>query len=133
MPTLRRTARCLETVGWGTDRPSTNSLTARACPSAKNSMISRLRGSAIALNTSLVVLARATAGLYSHIGICATTKSSRNSQVFVLFTLSTVTRRSKLCESVRPVRDGRTGSKGGSDHNHFGDFLLRGPVFSSPL
>ncbi len=74
IPTFFNTLKCLETAGWGSARPCTNSPTGFGLPPAKRLIISRRRGSAIALNTSLVVAALATLGSYSHISICATGK-----------------------------------------------------------
>src|SRR3989442_11835951 len=59
IPTLRSTPRCFDTAGWGIRSLLTSSPTACARPLPSTLMISRRRGSAIALNASVVVAARA--------------------------------------------------------------------------
>src|SRR5829696_10296873 len=59
-PTSRSTRRCLDTCGWARPRSETRSFTGRS-PPARTSRICRRRGSATALNASVVVAARATA------------------------------------------------------------------------
>ena len=58
-PTLRSAPRCFETAGCGSPSATTSVPTARAPHRASNSTICRRRGSAMALNTSAVVGARA--------------------------------------------------------------------------
>src|SRR5262249_44786614 len=57
-PTSRRTRRCFETCGCARPSRSTRSFTGRS-PPARASRICRRRGSATALNASVVVAARA--------------------------------------------------------------------------
>src|SRR3954463_15863178 len=68
--TRRKTCRCFDTAGCGMPRERTRSVTGCSPLPARRSMISRRRGSAIALNTSDVVAARAMVELYSHMGMC---------------------------------------------------------------
>ena len=71
-PTSRNTRRCFETEGCSKPSLLTMSPTGRS-PSARNSRISRRRGSATALNPSEVVDARAMHEIiYSDIGMCQT-------------------------------------------------------------
>src|SRR5919198_586576 len=58
-PTSRRTRRCLDTCGWARPSSRTRSFTGRS-PPARTSRSWRRRGSATALNASVVVAARAT-------------------------------------------------------------------------
>ena len=73
-PTLLSTCRCFETDGWFSASASAISDTDRSSP-AMNSRMCRRRGSAIALNGSEVVDARATSKvIHSHMGICQAVK-----------------------------------------------------------
>src|SRR5215217_901168 len=62
-PTSRSTRRCLDTSGWDIPNLRTRSPTGRS-PEARRSRICRRRGSATALNASVVVAARAMKALY---------------------------------------------------------------------
>src|SRR5579884_322866 len=69
-PTLRSTPRCFETVGCPRRSRATTSFTVHSRPSLSKPMISRRRGSATALKTSVIVAARAIGlQIYSYIGI----------------------------------------------------------------
>src|SRR5215218_7525747 len=74
-PTARSTRRCLDTCGWASPSTRTRSFTGRS-PPARTSRISRRRGSATALNASVVVAARATIESYTHIDICQAPRSA---------------------------------------------------------
>ena len=67
-PTSRSTRRCLDAPGWVIPSSWANSVTGRS-PARSSTRISRRCGSAIALKTSDVVVARATAQSYAHIGM----------------------------------------------------------------
>src|SRR4051812_45395651 len=69
-PASRSTRRCLDTCGWLRPSCSTRSLTARS-PAPIASTMSRRRGSAMALNASVVVAARAMSSTsYTDMGMC---------------------------------------------------------------